>query len=155
MNIYQQNSSRLVAVFLVIPLFFVFGLEMYACTCAGRPSVKKSIQTQDIIVTGKIIAKQDYYDLELVCYTVLVSRDFKHTAPGDTIYVYSGQGDGNCGIGFILEREYIIYASGAPYLDKYWLDERVGRIGREYVTNICTRTQTKNDEEIAAIEKEL
>lgn len=153
MNLYPRIFPRLVITLCVVTSFLASGLETYACTCMGQSSMKESVRTVDILVTGTILAQNSYPDF--ICYTVVVSRDFKDTAPADTIYIYSGHGNGDCGFVFAPEKEYIVYAYISPYLEKYSTNERNGRIGREYVTDICTRTQQKNEEEIENIEKEL
>jgi hypothetical protein len=153
MNILRRMCNCL-GVFLLVTTLLVAGRQdTYACTCMGGHSLSDAVRTTDVLFTGTLLARHEYG--RVVCYTIAVSRDFKKTAPGDTIYICSGYGNGDCGFMFEPDKEYIIYASVSRYLEEYLANERTERTGREYWTDICTRTREKDDEEIAAIEKEL
>jgi hypothetical protein len=76
---------------------------------------------------------------------------FKGKKKGQKVVVYTGLGKGDCGFLFIKGQRYILY--GNEQASPFWRNRTVPPKGlaKVYWTDICTRTQGFNAEEVAAL----
>ena len=155
--------------------FVLFSIGTYACSCIGESSVKGGIKQSDIVVSGKIISKEQVtlfdstvaklfgndslemkgfpYELVVAKYQLVVTNKFKGKITSDTIEIYTGLGGGDCGVRFRVGEEYIVYGNDETYMGQVNNDWPFPKGKNIYWTNICTRTMIKNNHEIFEIEK--
>ncbi len=142
-------------------MVIVTGAE--ACTCIGQENVQQARKRSDAVVVGKVIsavqqeiaATGEFAPSRSVVmrYSVLVERSFKGRIRGDTMIVYTGVGNGDCGYGFEEGHRYVIYGSrDLPYNGK-WTGEKPLQGKNTLWTNICTRTRQYDESEIKELER--
>lgn len=150
-----------------ILIFSIQFIELSACTCIGNSTVPGAIEDADFVAVGRVtgnsfigfpwydssetIIKSDSLEwaresvsFEYIFnrYEVVVEQTFKGTTDLDTVFIYTGFGNGDCGFPFGVGGRYIIYGS----LKDFGVD--FGRPGgNKYSTTICTRTTTFNESE--------
>jgi len=78
---------------------------------------------------------------------------YKGRITKDTLEIFTGMGGGDCGYGFVVGQEYIVYGSRDAYFGSKRKNWPYTRARNRYWTNICTRIVIKNEEEIAEIEQ--
>ncbi|MEL1255346.1 hypothetical protein AAEO57_16265 [Flavobacterium sp. DGU38] len=115
--------------------------------------MKKAINHVDVLFTGKIISREIYTDsnfpnmiLKKVIYTVLVTEKLKGDIKTDTIKIYTGLGNGDCGVEFEIGKSYIIYSNYEEELFKT-------KVPKFLSTDICTRTSEFKDIEFKKIKR--
>ncbi|WP_445454694.1 hypothetical protein [Flavobacterium sp. 25HG05S-40] len=136
----------------IIP-FLLFTSSSIACTCIGKTKMKKAINHVEVLFTGKIISREIYTDsifpymiLRKAVYNVLVTERLKGEIKTDTIKIYTGLGNGDCGVAFEIGKNYIIYSNYENEL----FDKKVPTF---LSTNICSRTSKFEDNEFKKIKR--
>ena len=119
--------------------------------------MKKEIEKTDVVFTGKIISRKIYeekneYNENLnftqVEYQVLIIERLKGEIVTDTLTIYTGLGNGDCGIKFQIGKSYIIYSN---YEDEHFNNGK--KVQKYLSTNICTRTIEYESKEYKKIRK--
>ena len=144
----------------------------YSCNCIGELTVKESIKHSDIVVTGTVISsgfmivtdsnmiklfKPDTslynkypYSIIIAKYRIKVEKLFKGKITSDTLTIYTGLGNGDCGFNFKIGYKYIIYGQNKHY--KMINSKFNFPYGPNICwTDICTRTTTFNIDEFNKI----
>ena len=102
----------------------------FSCSCAPKPSVGKALSQSDAVFVGRVIAWHNA-SIEFApgerssgySFVFEVERLYKGALSSEVV-VLTGNGRGDCGYGFQVGGEYLVYAYGKKGLE----------------TNICTRT---------------
>lgn len=102
---------------------------VFACSCNMDPNPPcRSVGSADAIFEGAVLEREkietDNEDYTRRRFTVKVKKIYKGSL-GDAVFIYTGNGDSDCGYRFEIGSRYLIYAS-----------EYDGRLS----TNKCTRT---------------
>lgn len=91
--------------------------------------------------------KEELYSIRMQEFTIIVDTSFKGSHPNDTLKIWTGIGDGDCGFPFMIQKKYLIYAQ-AEYKINY-IEKKLGRTKEElegiYRTDICRRTALLED----------
>ena len=150
-------------------LWIIFTLwdTTYACTCWGESNVKNAMKYSNSVFKGKVIASErvslfpekllgTFWEYDTIFYkkmkyTFEVVEIYKGKETVDTLIVYSGFGDGDCGYTFHIGNEYIVYATW----NKTLKESNRSTPLRFLETDICTRTQPFNIDEAQEIESNL
>jgi len=141
-----------------------------ACTCMGKENLKKSIKHANLIFLGKVISMDtvnipvfihNYSTIsnkgglifnssteKWVQITFELKKLYKGKAKSNIVFIFTKPGKGNCGYPFLLNRMYVVYAKRKKRLFK-----KGPKVNSFYVTDICTRTTDKIQEEIQKIGK--
>ena len=153
----------------IIWFMFILWNTTFACTCWGDSNVKNAMKYSNYVFTGKVIASErvslfpesllgTFWDYEFsrifykkMKYTFEVLEIYKGKQTADTLIIYSGFGDGDCGYTFHIGDDYIVYATWNKTLKES--DHSTPLKFLE--TDICTRTQPFNIDEIKEIESSL
>lgn len=160
---------------------FSFAISFFSvaspnCSCIPI-SVQEGIDKSDISFTAKILnvdtlkvlpefLLEDAHSIgDTGFYTkghlvkVKISHVFKGLSSSDTLHLMTGQGGGDCGVHFEINREYIIYADFKKYYVLDFVDKASGRVKSHYqnylTTNDCTRTTDRVAEESRSINTAL
>lgn len=152
-----MNRAILTILIILTSLYFN---RYNACSCIGESSLKKSIKNSDVIFNGITLNKKEFeinlnlnskrkpYYITKVEYTFLIVNKFKGIDTKDTIKIITGVGNGDCGIEFMLGREYLVFAK---YSNKYF---QGGEIVSPFIyTDVCSRTKLSNKKEIKKIRR--
>lgn len=167
--------------FLTILGILLFGLTsntVFACSCIGESTVEGAYKSSDIVISGQVISTTEEYlpdsasikemialgipadklDKRLNGYylknvLIKVDRVFKGQTTSDTLTIYTGMGGGDCGYRFKAGQKYIIYGDTKSYLADFSKNQDLPKGRNIYWTNICTRTQEHNRNEIKDLEK--
>jgi hypothetical protein len=145
---------------LFLGLLLLFSIDVFACTCIGKSTVKGALSQSDVVFSGRILSVNFFtvvddnlpskYQFKKAEYLVLVKKIHKGDIVSDTLRVITGLGHGDCGIQFSIGFEYIIYSS---YSNKHFEDGRT--ISPFLKTSICTRTMRYNKKELRKIKRVL
>ena len=151
----------------IIIVCFMLWNTAWACTCIGTSTVKNALKYSSFVFTGRVVASEKvsllpkdfnkfaaeyekmYY--EKMKYTFKVSAIYKGKIVTDTLIIYSGFGKGDCGYTFLVGYEYIVYANWNKSLKESDFETPL----KFLETNICTRTQSLNNDEIMNIKREI
>lgn len=139
-----------------IVLFFLIAScisDVYPCTCIGDATLKQAFKYTDVVFSGKVISIEEevWYDVYNIKHverkvTFLVDGYFQGNLHKDTIQIYTGLDDGDCGFLFLLNMKYIVYADFEKRLNT---DQK-----KKYLyTDICHRTCEFNNKEFEEINK--
>jgi hypothetical protein len=152
-----MNRVNLIIVIILTSLYFN---KYNACSCVGESSLKKSIKNSDVIFNGITLNKKEFeinlnlntkrkpYYITKVEYTFLIINKLKGVNILDTIKIITGVGGGDCGIEFMIGREYLVFAK---YSNKYY---QGGKIVSPFIyTDVCSRTKLSNKKEIKKIRR--
>ncbi|NVK28266.1 MAG: hypothetical protein HWE14_09495 [Flavobacteriia bacterium] len=144
--------------------FFIVSILLWnnshACTCAGHESNEEANEQSDIIIYGRVVAREfvskdtiipDYHPLEhdgpvdfgTMIYSVIPHHVFKGIENRDTLHFSTGIGWGDCGIEFRLETNYLIFGR-AEGIEGNTIDSK-------FSTDVCTRTQPVLWKELPAL----
>jgi hypothetical protein len=150
-------------ILILIQIIFIFKSKMLSCTCIGESNVENELEVRDMVFYGKVISQREIKFSELLEepmpmdtsytiyeYTFLVKRKYKGDYFTDTIKVYSGNGNGDCGIIFTVQKEYIVYSEKRNYPNLN--SEKIRNV---LFTDICTRTCEYNKKEERKIKRAL
>lgn len=129
-----------------------------ACSCIGEGTTKQAVKNADIVFAGVVIDVEKVTEIDTIeignSKSVFTLSYYIYTLKIETVYkrkrrkylkdtvvkIRTGMGSGDCGFHFQQNHKYIVYANTA---EKRYL----------FTTNICTRTQAFNKEEIEELEK--
>jgi hypothetical protein len=135
-------------------LFFLLAQRSnsIACSCIGKRTVKAELIKSDAVFLGKVLSKKEFlvqdsslpigYKLHRAEFKILLLKEVKGDFTKDTVIVITGIGRGDCGIDFMIGKDYIIYST---YSTKYFGSGR--EVTPFLYTNICTRTIINNNKE--------
>lgn len=91
--------------FIVITAFTFFSITVFACKCAIY-SFKEEVALSDHIFVGRVIKRTES---DKAYFFIIVSEVFKGEKT-DTITILTGFGGPDCGMEFIIGKEYLVYA---------------------------------------------
>lgn len=125
----------------------------FACSCIGKSKIKTSLKSADAVFVGTVISskkvkiKMDSSNVEIdslhflsiMEYQISITQRIKGKVLNDTIKIYSGFGEGDCGFQFNIGQKYIVYSHYEEY--SWW-----GKVNF-LSTNICMRTMIYDDKE--------
>jgi hypothetical protein len=135
----------------------IFSTNSYSCTCFPI-SVKESIKKSNAIFIGKVlkvdtikVIPQNFISAKISTsdsgfYTVghlvllKVKKIFKGKSFSDTVYIMTGQGGGDCGYNFEINKNYIIYAKK----EDYYLVDSEDKVTSKYITHKQTYLTTND-----------
>lgn len=100
-----------------------------------------------------ITKKSFLYETVVARYKLAMTATYKGKITADTVEIYTGVGNGDCGLRFVVGRDYIVYGSTETYFGQRNNDWQFPNGRNIYWTNICSRTFLKNSIEIADLEK--
>jgi hypothetical protein len=154
--------------FILILLFTYLSIPSKACSCIGESTAENEIKKSEIVVLGKVNSIERVYikfknldDFEKIDSTLSglflnkisfqVTSIFKGKRSMKNITIYTGIGGGDCGFYFKKGLEYILYASkqNLDFSKKF----NTENFSESFWTDICTRTQKQNSDEIKRISK--
>ncbi len=164
-----MNNVKLIRVFLVFSSLFFLSEENFACSCIGKRNVKSELKKSAVVFSGIVMHIESVFipDSTLVndlkasgantdsispnflgdymrMITLKVETKFKGSFKTDSISILTGFGSGDCGFPFELNKSYIVYANKR----KYAFGKSRPQIKNFYWTDICTRSQELNQEEM-------
>lgn len=112
----ELMNCRLTILTLFVLLLASRTTPTYACSCVHNPkwTLKREVNSVDIVVKGRIISVTDYSDSnppwKCKLFRFLIENKYKipFSTP-DTISVITGQDGSSCGYTFRTGKEYILY----------------------------------------------
>jgi hypothetical protein len=121
---------------LLLPIFLYGALVFspstaYGCSCAQPAGVKDEFDRSKAVFTGEVISVKEKQPLAgYVSKKVIfeVNQSWKGIEQSQ-IQITTGQGDGDCGIDFVLGEDYLVYASDSDLYGE-----------NQLTTIICDRT---------------
>ena len=150
----------------------------FACSCTPKSKIKVAYEGSQVVVSGEVIQVElewtpdstqikelmalgwsaDALEKKQIGFhykkvQLKVQTLYKGKTSSDTLTIYTGRGGGDCGFRFEAGKKYIVYADAKSYLLPYRKDVKVPEGDNIYWTNICTRTQTYNKQEVSGIEQ--
>lgn len=165
---------KLQTILLILLTVAIANKKIIACTCTLN-NIASEIRHSKFILSGKILSKEvitvidsSYLEMfpdapryaiikqQFVKYILSVNEVYKGRITKKEIEVYSGVGGGgDCGYRFKIGKEFIIYGSKETYFG--FIDNDIPYPkGKNIIwTNICTRTQNLNQNELDQIQKVL
>lgn len=152
----------------IIILFLIISNFSFACSCIGKSSIKKEFKYRNVVLIGKIISKKIYQETDVyqehkldypkdfpekfipkkAVYEILVIEKLKGEIKTDTIKIYTGLGNGDCGVNFKIGENYIIYSN---YEDEHFNNGIKNE--RFLTTDICTSTQQFEEKEYKKVKR--
>ena len=124
---------------IIILLAILMFSKTYACTCLENFTLREEIENSEFIATGKVISFERYtigYKLaythntdgslripiefdrqSLSKYKVLITRIYKGDLNSDTLIILTGEGGGDCGFHFEIDKNYTIFGNRNSYYD--------------------------------------
>lgn len=147
-----------------IAFLCLFTDHVKACSCGSKATVELSVKNSDAVFIGKVISVQHLSFIDsseentkplkvmFAKYDFLVTSLYKGDFTNDTVSVYTGIGNGDCGIIFHVGRKYIVYG-----YDESWFIKRKGYRQKSSNngtwTHLCLRTTYFNRKELKEIKK--
>lgn len=121
-------------------LLLVFADESNACSCAGDPMPCESYWKASAVFLGTVTnstttktnSKPGEYDFNNRVFRFTIDKGFRGVQ-GKEVEIRTGYGGGDCGYGFEIGRQYLVYA----YQDD----------SSRLVTGICSRTRPASEAE--------
>lgn len=156
---------RSICIFSIAAIIIV--TPLLACTCIGESTVKSELKSHDLVVVGRVIAKERvseedstwllgrdstgdnrFFVFQKMHYQLVVTEKFKGEYTSDTLTIVTGLGGGDCGYWMIVGQSYVIYGRKRE-------SERGGRNPTNiYETSICSRNVSAADtSEIAELRR--
>ena len=145
-------------------LFTAFTTEVYACDCKGEKSVKEEFILSKSVISGRVISREEVIVTDktiekstknsrngklILKYTFLISEKYKGEFSTDTIAIYTGIGESDCGVQFEIGENYIVYGIDGIYKDRIFTDKE-----SSLWTINCLRTRKYEKKEIELIKIE-
>lgn len=100
-------------IFMSIFIIVSFPSITSACSCAELPSVEEELEQSTAVFSGKVLGVREKRSLNgYMKKSVLF--EVKNTWKGvkqSQMIITTGQGGGDCGIDFIVGKEYLVYAN--------------------------------------------
>ncbi|MCB9045291.1 MAG: hypothetical protein H6550_04025 [Chitinophagales bacterium] len=156
----------------VLLLLMLVSWLAHACECDVKPCIDSAIKNADFIISGRVLDEkvvrllrysgdlqldpdsveyaESLFKQALIAYTFKTDNVFKtkNGYSSDTIIIYSEVGAGMCGVDFIKNADYIVYATVMPIYHH-------GNEINIYYTDKCTRTDLYDKKEEQLLKKEL
>ncbi len=146
-----------------------------ACDCIKKSTVENAVRNSSLVVIGTVmnkvlVAVTDNHQIvpfsdedskrNTFRYTTILSECkilvevlYKGTISNDTLTIFTGTGEHDCGMEFNAGEKYIIYSSEKTY-SKQKYNDLIYSLGKNtYWTDRCTRTTKFSQEEAAEIRK--
>lgn len=162
-------------------LFFSLTVNsVFACSCVGESTVEEAYNGSDVVISGNVISitkewfpdsiriksiisqgfPTDNLDKELFGFylnkvIVNVETTFKGHITSDTLIIYTGMSEGDCGYDFMVGYRYVIYGDTESFFARFNKDRDYPSGPNTFWTNICTRTQAHNRKEVRKLGKLL
>lgn len=151
-------------ILIIIILFIAFTTKVYACDCKGKKSVKEEFKLSKSVISGRVISREEVVVTDttiekstknsrngrlIVKYTFLISEKYKGEFSSNTITIYTGIGESDCGFQFELGGNYIVYGIDGIYNDRIFTDKE-----SSLWTINCLRTRKYEKKEIEQIKIE-
>ena len=145
-------------------LFTAFTTKVYACDCKEEKSVKEEFKLSKSVISGRVISREEVVVTDktiekstensrngrlIVKYTFLISEKYKGEFSSDTISVYTGIGERDCGVQFEIGENYIVYGIDGIYNDRIFTNKE-----NSLWTINCLRTRKYEKKEIEQIKNE-
>ncbi|AFM04558.1 hypothetical protein Fleli_2179 [Bernardetia litoralis DSM 6794] len=152
------------SILIIIVLFTAFSSKVYACDCKGEKLVKEEFELSKSVISGRVISREEVIVTDttiekntenirngrlIVKYTFLISEKYKGKFSSDTIAIYTGIGERDCGVQFEIGENYIVYGIDGIYKDRVFTDKE-----SSLWTINCLRTRKYNKKEIEQIKIE-
>ncbi|QNK78306.1 hypothetical protein H7F37_04255 [Winogradskyella sp. PAMC22761] len=152
------------SILIIIMLFTAFTTKVYACDCKGEKSVKEEFKLSKSVVSGRVISREEVVVTKetiekstkdsrngrlIVKYTFLISEKYKGEFSSNTITIYTGIGERDCGVQFEIGENYIVYGIDGIYNDRIFTDKE-----SSLWTINCLRTRKYEKKEIEQIKIE-
>ena len=154
-------------------LFFHFiTVTIFACSCAGKPAVKASVESSAIVVSAVVLSQTITTDLNSVStiegdtnnltgiyewpYRIVklkINTVYKGQVSSDTLVIITATSGASCGVEFETGKQYIIYGKEQYIVNDKPLFKRKPINNNVYWTSLCSRTCRWNKEEEFAIKK--
>jgi hypothetical protein len=134
--------------------------ELLACSCIGNDSVKEAVKKSDAVIVGTIISQKLMSELHtelyppatpIMQYSFVCETIYKGVISSDTISIFTGIGNGDCGVKFTVGEKYIIYGQKETYFTNNAIPLPKGK--NILWTHSCSRTRVFRQEEIIGIKK--
>lgn len=107
-------------------LCLILTTKLYACSCIGSSKISVKVKQCDVLIIGTVIDIKNFevnpdnlpeiFSIKLTEYTFEIKTVFKGELKSRRIKIISGRGNGDCGVKFLKDSEYIVYGK---YSDKY------------------------------------
>ena len=149
--------------------------QSFACSCIGQSTVQEEVKHADAVVVGTILKKQiialanpellelfpndtaiqnePMNKINIARYDFLVEAVYKGEITKDTLAIYTGIGNGDCGIRFETGKKYIVYGEAETYFGRVNNNFKFPKTKNTYWTYSCLRTTIYYQDEITEIEK--
>lgn len=148
-----MRHKKLFIILFFAAIFFINQPNVFACSCAGKPTVLESFESSELVIAARIVSvekireKSDEYDIEYIKSTVVVvEKVYKgNVKVGDELTF--GQGGGADCIWTFDERwigEKILFYLGAPSKGRPFFDEKPDERLMYYAVT-CDRSNSYND----------
>ncbi|MGI4872341.1 MAG: hypothetical protein ACRYFX_14335 [Janthinobacterium lividum] len=158
---------------LVIGLLTGINLHVLGCSCIGSASVGGAFKQADFVATGTIRARtlisaatilkgakklptlsvsDTSHLLYRYRYTVEVEEVYKGNKLRKIVEIFTGVGNGDCGVQFLVGSKYVIYANLQHTLIAH-INGWQMNVPPFLATDRCTRTVEVNEAELAALRK--
>jgi hypothetical protein len=160
----MKNNS--IKITFLIPLLFVMTYKLVSCTCVTlrEYKIEEELATTEMVFYGKVISSREVKYSEFIEnpilpldtidsfmeYTFIVKKIYKGNYNFDTLRIYTGKGNGDCGIVFSIAEEYIVYSNRREYPNI-----NSEKIKNFLFTDICTRTGIYSKREDKRIQRAL
>ena len=133
-KIWARKAAVFEGVAISIGLWLFSCSNLYACSCAPQPTPQEALRDADAVFRGTAIQVGDVDMKEIAALLPMKKRIVLRVktvwkGPHEKeLVVLTGAGGGDCGFGFVLGGEYLVYA-------------HVGGMPSGYHTGLCTRTR--------------
>lgn len=145
----------------MISFLSLFTHYSFACSCIGKSSIRKEMEHKDVVFVGKVISREIYQQTDTLLtedsnrlsfkkakYRILVTERLKGEIKTDTLTVFTGLGNGDCGVNFKLGENYIIYSG---YENEHFNSGQ--KVDKFLATDLCTLTQLFTKKEFLRAKK--
>lgn len=158
-------------ILLFIGLLVGVDMRAIACSCIGTSTTASALKYTDVVLVGVIRSRMsaaastilkpnahikngiDTSFHDHVKYIVDVMEVYKGNRREKTVEVFTGLGNGDCGVNFVIGGRYVIYAHRRRLFFGNGSNSLKTRINSFLSTDICTRTTEANEVELAELRK--
>ncbi len=159
-------------------IFFLPIAKTFGCTCGGTSTINRAVKDADVVTVGTILTKsveflpdsskyqemidmgwpedqidESLYGFSIIKLTLSIETILKGTITSDTLTILTGMGHGDCGFHFDVGKKYIVYGKHESYFGEFIHHISFPNERQIIWTNICTRTQEYNAEEIRRLKE--
>ena len=171
----MPNAMRTTVTILTLLLLTSFSGQLLACSCIGQRTVEEEVKHADAVFVGTVLSKQlitltdstilkmfpndttmrnsPISKMTIARYDLLVQDIYKGKITRDTLTIFTGLGDGDCGIKFEIGKKYIVYGENETYFGQVNNDYKFPKSKNTFWTYNCLRTNYYSQDEITEIEK--